>query len=349
MSTTLRRLLHIGIMALLFTMLLSLPINTAAQEDVHVFITGPDTLPTNTTAQYTIRITGGPADVEGANGTFRFIGHLDMPDPLGAVMDPQDGVSDKKTFYVNITTPNNPQDMTMVINGTSTTNVTNMNETMWSGDVSKAISVFEPYRVNITAVVKNPSPADVRDAKVTFYVDDELIGNKTVNLDANSTETVSIEWVAPPEEKGLHTVEVRVNDDGSILEFNTGDNVMTKTIYVGKRPERPVSPIMAFSNGGLIFVLMFFAFVFFLVTVFMWWRTRRGRAYYTPAQNNFIFVEGILMIFFSMPMFYVADVLFTDSDATGDPVATAASATVLFALGFLTVLFTWLRAKRKKR
>jgi hypothetical protein len=342
-------LLHLSLVILLLTILLAVPLNAAAQDDVHVFITGPDTLPTNTTVQYTIRITGGPAEEDAENGTFSFIGHLDMPEPLGAEMEPKESISQENTFVVNVTTPTTPQEMTMVVDGTSTTNITDINKTMRSGDVSKAITVFKPYRVNISAVVRNPSAADVKGAQVTFYVDGDLIGNRTLDLAANSTRNVNWEWVAPPEEKGLHDVEVRINEAGTLLEFDTGDNVMTTTIYVGEKPERPVHPVMLFSNGGLMFTLIFFAVLFAFAAFVMWWRTRRGRAYYTPTQSSVMYFEGFLMVTLSLPMFYAADVLFADTDATGDPWVTSIAATALFALGFLTVLFTWRRSRKKKR
>lgn len=344
-----RIVLHTGLVALLLTVLFAVPLNTAAQEDVHVFITGPDTLPTNTTVQYTIRITGGPAGVEGSNGTFSYLAKLEMPEPRGAELEPQQAESKESTFVVNVTTPETPQEMTMVVNGSSTTNITDINVTSWSGDVSKIIEVFKPFRVNISAVVRNPGPADVKGAKVTFYVDGDLIGNKTLDLSANTTENVFLEWVAPPEEEGLHEVEVRVNDEGTLLEFSTGDNVMTKTIYVGEKPDRAVHPIMYFSNGGVMFVLMFFAILFAFGAFVMWWRTRRGRAYYTPTQTNAMIFEGFLMVAFSIPMFYVADVLFANPDAAGDPWVTSFTATSLFILGFLTILLTWSRSKKKKK
>ncbi len=337
-------LLHLSLIALLMSVLLAIPLNTMAQDDVHVFITGPNTLPTNTTAQYTIRITGGPAETEGGNWSYN--GRLDMPSPAGASMDPQQAMSVENIFMVNVTSPATPQEMTLVINGSSYTNV---NDTMWSGEVSKAIEVFKPFRINISAVVRNVGHADVNGAKVTFYVDGVYVGNKTIDILANTTENVNWEWVAPPEEKGLHQVEARINEAGTLLEFDTGDNVMTKTIYVGERPKRPVSPIMSFSNGGLIFTLNFFAILFAFAAFVMWRNTHRGRAYYTPTQTKVMYFEGFLMVAFSLPMFYVADVLFANTDASGDPWVTSIAATALFALGFFTILLTWHRSRKKKR
>lgn len=337
-------LLHLSLIALLMSVLLAIPLNTMAQDDVHVFITGPDTLPTNTTVQYTIQITGGPAEVEGGNWSYN--GRIDMLSPAGATMDPQEAISAEKIFKVNITSPMAAQEMTMIINGSSATNETNA---VWSGEVVKTIDVFKPYIVNISAVVRNPGPADVKGAKVTFYVDGELIGNKTLDLAANTTQNVNWEWVASPEEKGLHGVEVRINDEGTLLEFDSGDNIMTKTIYVGEIPERPIHPVMIFSNAGMLFSSNFFAALFAFGAFIMWWRTRRGRAYYTPTQTNVMYFLGIAYVIISLPMFYVADVLFANPDATGDPWVTAIAATLLFALGFITVLLTWDRHRKKKR
>jgi len=340
---------YMGLAALLLAVLAAVPLNAMAQEDVHVFIAGPSILPTNTTVQYTISITGGPAAEDPENGTYSYIARLDMQSPVGALLEPQEAMSSNHIFTVNVTTPEFPQEMTLVVDGTSTTNITDINLTKSSGEVNKTIEVFKPFRVNISANVRNPGPAEVKGARVTFYVDGELIGNRTVDLWANTTEAVYLEWVAPPEEEGEHEVEVRINDDGSLLEFDTGDNVMRQTIYVGDIPKRPVHPIMFFSNAGMLFSMNFWAVLVTFGAFVMWWRTRRGRAYYTPAQTNIMYLLGIVNIMVSLPMFYVADVLYANPDATGDPWLTAFGATLLFALGLLTVLFTWDRHRRKKR
>ena len=62
------------------------------------------------------------------------------------------------------------------------------------------------------------------------------------------------EWVASKDDKGEHEVEVRINEDGTLLEFNNGDNVLRKTIYLGDRPEPPMGWVMIF-NSGLGFII----------------------------------------------------------------------------------------------
>lgn len=344
-------LFHTCLLVLLVSAVLAVPVMCSAQEDVHVFITGPDSLPVNTTVEYTIRITGGPADEQTGVGNFSYKARMEGDeDPPWGELKPQEGESANNTFTINVKTPENAQTLSLIVNGSSSVMINEtVEDIMSSGEVIKTIEVFTPIIVDISATIRNTGASDVEGAVITFYVDGEKIGNTTVDIAANLTGTVNMDWVASKDEVGVHEVEVRINEEGGLLEFTNSDNVLTKTIYIGDRPERERRPIMFFSNGGLMVVLNLLAILFLFGAFMMRRNTVRGRAYYTPTQNGAMYFMGTLMIALSLPFFYVADVLFQNPDAAGDPWVTSFAGTLLFALGLLIVLLTWDRVRKKRR
>jgi len=341
-------LLHLCISCFLIFTIMAVQYQILAQSDeVHVFITGPDTIPINTTTEYTIQITGGPP---GEVKNWSFEAKVEGPDvtPGDADVLPRNGTSLENVFIINVTTPESAQIIYLIVNGSSS----NITETVWSGEVSKEIDVFEPIIVNISASIRNAFQIDVKSAVVSFYVDGGLIGNRTVDVPANSTGEVYIEWVASKTDEGEHEVEVRINEDGNLLEFEDGDNVMRKTIYVGERPSREMRPIMIFNNSGLVVVIEIFAILFALGAFMMRRNTLRGRGYYGNAASNVMYFEGILMIVLSLPLFTVSQIVSGNPDVFDDPnlqLLRLIDGILIFVLGFLTILLTWDRTRKKKR
>lgn len=341
---------------LLLSFLLVANVATLGQNDgeleVDVFIDGPDLAQTNTTVEYTIKITGGPAEEE---GNWSYLARLENEDgeelPLDdAKVEPNNGTSPQNIFKVNVTTPVSEQIIKLVVNGTSF-NETNVS---WSGDVFQTIDVFEPILVNISATIRNPSQINIKGVIVSFYVFHEddtstFIGNKSLDIDANTTQEVNITWVASKADKGEHEVEIRINENGELLEFDNGDNVIRVTIYVGNRPKREDGPIMIFNHPGLIFIIGMFGFFFLLGGFFMWRSTLRGRGYYGIRSTSAMYFGGFLMVALSFPLFYVSQILSTDADAKGDPMAKLLEGVLIFIFGFLTILLNWDRTRKKRK
>ncbi|UCG68128.1 MAG: hypothetical protein JSV09_09895 [Thermoplasmata archaeon] len=323
----------------------------AKADDVRLFIHGPEKLQVNTSAEYIIEITGGPAE-EGGNWSFaaRIADKDNMPVPSASVV-PDNMTSPQNSFKVNVTSPNEAQTIVLIANGTSFINLTNLSR---SGDYSKEIEVFEPIIVNISATIRNPSLSDVKEAIISFYIRPKdgsftKLGNKTVDVGANSTQDVHIEWVASKTDYGEYEVEVRIDEEGTLLEFNDGDNVMRETIYIGDRPERTQSPIMIF-NSGLVFILDVIAFFFFIGALWMRRKTVRGRGYYSTTATNTMYFEGLVMILLSIPVFSVSQIISANpDDVSGDPTGRMIEAIWIFVLGFLTILLTWDRTRKKRR
>jgi hypothetical protein len=327
-------------------LLVAIPKFALAQDEVRVFITGPDSIAINDTVEYTIRIIGGPAEEAGENDTFNwsYIGGIANPQPQGSKMDPLEANSTVNIFKVNITAPKDPRPFSIRVNGTSWLN----NESLSSEWILKDVETFQPIVVNITATVHNPTQYTVKGAKITFYLDGEELGNKTEDISANSTKDVWWLWITSKKDHGEHDVEVRINEDGSLLEFDNGDNVMKKTIYLGERPERPQGPIMIFNYPGLLFIIEVFGVIFAFSAFLMRRNAIRGRGYYTPGSIYSMYFMGILLIALSLPIFAVSQILSDNPEVSGDPTIRMAEAIFIFIMGFIVVLFTWDRARKKR-
>jgi hypothetical protein len=314
--------------------------NVLGQEEVRVFITGPDSIPTNGSIEYTIRVIGGPAEFGESNWTMT--ASIGNPIPQGADVFPFNVSSKNNIFSVNVTAPRDPRDITLVVNATSA----NETESEFSGLVTKEIDVFRPVTVNITATIRNPTQIDVRGALISFNVDGEFLGNLTETVLANSTKEVYWEWIASKDDRGEHEIEVRINEDSSILEFDGGDNVMKQTIYIGKRPDREQRPIMVF-NSGFVLIIEIIAILFVLGAYLMRRNTIRGRGYYSPRSTYSMYFTGILLIALSIPVFSVSQIL-VDNPEVGDSTGRLIDGVLIFILGFLIVMFTWDRSRKKR-
>jgi hypothetical protein len=344
-----RYMIRLGLPILLIIMFLCTILSTsvaAQSQEVRVFIIGPDVLPINVSFEYTVRIIGGPADNLGVNETanWSYSAGLGVLKPPGASVTPEESNSTENVFLINVTASDSPTKLSLEVNGTSS----NGTQTNWSGAVFKEIEVFKPITVNITAVVRNPSDIDVRDAVISFYVDGKMVGNLTEGISANSTKEVYWEWIASKDDKGEHEVEVWINEDGKLLEFNNGDNVLRKTIYLGQRPERKWGPIMIF-NSGLGFIIGAIAFVFVFMAVLMWRATKRGRGYYSPGSSYSMYFVGIFSMVLSVPIIAVSQILAENPEVAGDSTGKFIEGLVIFIMGFLIILLTWDRTRGRKK
>jgi hypothetical protein len=335
-------------LSLFFILLLALLViqtSVMAQEEVRVFITGPDALPINETVEYTIRIIGGPAETLQENETPLWSYDASIGDFLkGADVLPKQTNSTHNVFSINVTASEIAGEITLVVNGNSS----NETQSMESGDVIKKIEIFKPITVNITAIVHNPSEIDVQGAVISFYVDRIELGNLTENVPANSSKELYWEWVASKEDKGKHEVEIRINEGASLLEFDSGDNTITKEIYIGDVPARPSSPIMVF-NSGLVLIIEIIAIIFVFGAYLMRRNTIRGRGYYSPRSTYSMYFSGIFLIALSIPVFAVSQILVENPDVGVNPTARLIDGVLIFVLGFIIIMFNWDRTRKKRR
>jgi hypothetical protein len=162
---------HLCILTILMLSILAVCSSVSAQTEVRVFIHGPSSIQTNETVEFTVEVTGGPAEEVSVGANWSYIARLNDETGLDisfSSLDPTEDNSSTNTFKMNLTAPAEAQTLSLVVNGTSS--VINTTNTSWSGDYVQEIEVFEPIPVNISATIRNPTILDVKDAVISFYV-----------------------------------------------------------------------------------------------------------------------------------------------------------------------------------
>ena len=177
-----------------------------AQGPVAVVIDGPTAVAPGTTHEYTITVTGGPAE---DNGTFeiRFQlqgENLEGGDPtIERTLNNREGV-----FLANVTAPNAEGTVALLVrakSGGATGNETTQ--------TSLSIEVFRP--VELRATIRNNGAAAALNVTVRFYVDGAAVGTTTLaRIDAGGTAEASVSYVPVGLGEGRHVVRIEADMDG---------------------------------------------------------------------------------------------------------------------------------------
>lgn len=215
--------------------------NASAYQPILISMDPPSFAGTLETVSCTLTIAGGPAAELGTNYTYK--AEIVADNETGSSITPTTGSSADGVFTLSITMPGEAQTVTVRINATSKGELS-------SDSVSKLrdyeIKVVEP--IVITATVYNTGTVDVETAKATFYADGILLGEQNFSLAAGESTDLVHNWTWANIADGEHVVTVVIDDEYGIVEFSDGNNVLSKTIYVGSQG----NPIGAVLTVGVI-------------------------------------------------------------------------------------------------
>jgi len=205
------------------------------------------------TIQCKLYVAGGPAGDVGGNYTYR--AEIVADNDTGSSVSPTTSSSQTGVFIFNATMPGEaPQKIKIKVNATSTE---------WTGKDSKYkvrefdILVVDP--IVITAKVQNDGPVDAKNVTARFYADGALLGAKVFNVTSHSTIDLVYNWTFYGISDGKHIVTVTIDDPNKIVEFSDGNNVFTRTIYIGNQGN-PVGALLTIILiiVSILVVLMWF-------------------------------------------------------------------------------------------
>lgn len=207
---------------------------------------------------------GGPAYDLGGNYTFRDI-EITADNDTGLDYNPKSDINEAGVFKFNITMPEKGgQTIEVKMNVTSKASV-GRNETFTH--VTFRIKVIEP--VLISAEVFNRGLVDAEGAVAKFYADGVLIHTETFNISAGSSKTLFYNWTVESLRHGKHVITVVLDDTNSIVEFSDGNNVFTRTIYVGEQSN---------PAGAILTIAVIVMSIFFVLT-YLQKPVRRGKKF----------------------------------------------------------------------
>lgn len=238
--------------------------DAAAFSGIGVDVQYPSYAGAGATVPIVITASGGPAHDLGGNYTFRDI-EVKAKNDTGVDFQPKSDINEAGVFRFNLTMPEEGgQTIEVSVNVTSKASVGN-NETFTH--VTFRIKVVEP--ILITAEVFNRGSVDAQDAVAKFFADGVLIHTQTFNVTAGSSIKLSYNWTVESIRDGKHVITVAVDDANDIVEFSDGNNVFTRTIYVGEQ----TNPAGAVLTIAVIVVSIFFVLTYLQKPV------RRGKKF----------------------------------------------------------------------
>jgi hypothetical protein len=237
------------IVAFAFPALLAVPSmqNASAYSDISVQFDGPGFAGRLETVQCTLTVSGGPAGDLGGNFTYK--AEIVADNKTGSSLTPSTGSSDSGVFKFNITMPGEaPQTIKVKINATSKDPST--------GDSTEKVREFEIKVVDpiiIRATVYNFGSVDAVNVTAKFYVDDTYLGMRKFDIPAGGSRELTYNWTWLNVAGGKHIVKVVLDDADGIVEFSSGNNVYTMTVYIGEES----NPLGAVLTVGVIIMSVF--------------------------------------------------------------------------------------------
>jgi len=228
-------------------------------------IDGPSALGATLKSNYTVTAHGGYA--EAANGTFVGIygynATLSGPNTTDALVAPSSGVLTNGSVVLSVTAPSTLQTLTLYVLVTSSYQGQNI-----STNLTKTISIVEPFRVNATLLVS--ASTSVGPFNLTIDLDGAPVGSVAVPvLTAGSSYPISFAYVDVDLSPGWHTFSISVSQLHGLVTFQGGLEQYSQAFYVTGPPPDETTWYLA---GGLAFV----------GAIFIWMTRvgarRRGRA-----------------------------------------------------------------------
>jgi len=115
----------------------------------------------------------------------------------------------------------------------------------------RKISLYVLRPLPIKVKLKNPNEYDIQNVELKFYVDGDYIGNMLVDkVKANSTKSVTYNWLPQNLQEGKHTLRIEIATPGIV--FGNGKNIYSYQFYYGKPPSYDY---IYYSSVGILVVL----------------------------------------------------------------------------------------------
>jgi len=254
---------NIAAIALLVVMITTtIPIQQARADEVGISIQGPPAIGISKMVNFTVLVSGGPA-AGAKNGTYSIKGwvlgeKVETAKPLAS--SPFVGNSTDGKFVVNVTAPDHTGKITLVVEATSR----GENETQ--SQAKKELDIFVVNPITIDVKIINHGQTSAKNVTIFYYLDGDLIGNRTLpDLPAKNTTNISFEYAPPTLTPGRHVLRAVIDPRHALVEFDEGNNVLEREFFLYS-PEPDTLPY---------WVILFIATAVGVVVVF--WRASKKK------------------------------------------------------------------------
>lgn len=236
--------------AVLVLLVLAVPALVPAPADAQVFgaITGPTALAPRQTAQYNVTVTGPPGSVNYSLEYFLEGTDLTAANPLEN--SPGRASGNQTTFRIDVTAPEKEQTVTLVVKISATVGGRQENAT-----ARTSVLVIAP--IILEATFRNAASTAALNVTVRFYVDDALVGTRTIaRIPGTGQESASFDYLPVGIQPGAHRVRIEADLDSDGRIDPTRGEVVTFQIFYRETP--PLGQGWSLVLGIVVFFAAFF-------------------------------------------------------------------------------------------
>lgn len=266
-------------------------------DNVTIFIDVPDQVawtPRNESVTVTIGILGKPENLTGfglylnaSEDETNVKWNKDIANDSGPLPDVGDKISvdgptmwtvgplHEKWYNLSFVPGNEDQTITLSVTGMRANGNNNESNDYWNV-AEQVIEVREQRLMQLNVTISNLQPIAVNEPTpgasaflVDFYVDDEYIGNSSVEeVLHNDKANVSIDWDVTFKEDGEYTLRAVIDPQGAITELDRSNNEITREIWLGDPPEEENLLQVYYGIGSVIVGVV-------IIVVLFWYIRRR--------------------------------------------------------------------------
>jgi hypothetical protein len=214
-------------------------------------ITGPTLIGTNSSANYYINGTGGPAFVDGFKiGTIKWHATVAGPNLTGVSVSPNSSTLSNVTPGGSTTLKVGSYAETLTLTVELTSSNSSSNQTL---NLTYTIGVVVPYIVHATLVA---GPASVTAFTVAVALDGSTVGNVSVpSIAANGSYNLTFRYASRGLSAGWHTFSISLAGEHGLVLFAGGALEYSQTFYVpGPPPDYAVWAVV----GVVVFIGVLF-------------------------------------------------------------------------------------------
>ncbi len=173
-----------------------------------------------------------------------------------------------KWFIVSFIPGNLDQEIVVSVAGMRANGNNNESGDFWNV-ASQVVEVREQRLATLNVTVTNEQPIAVSQVLVDIYVDDEYVGNDTIDhIPENGQENASVQWDITFVKDGKHDLRAEIDPEERITVLDRDNLVINEEIWLGEQPEQ-LDSALYYGLGGVI------VGVFIIFVIFLYWRRRQ--------------------------------------------------------------------------
>lgn len=213
------------VIAAFLVVLLAFSAVPAAAQPVFGAVTGPHALAPSQAGTFNVTIIGGPSG--DANYTLEyFLRGEDLTGGAPREDGPGRSSGAGTSFRIDVTAPEKEQTVSLVVRISARSGTVEENTT-----VETTFVVITP--IVLRATFRNAAPTAALNVSVRFYVDDSLVGTRTIaRIDATAQATATFDYLPLGLAAGAHRVRVEADVDGDgRIDPARGELVVSDLFY----------------------------------------------------------------------------------------------------------------------